>query len=533
MGDYIVSLYADVSVCTAYLFDTAGTLLAESSAPAPTTRRYPGWAEQDPIAVLHLVLWTTERLVATTQAQGVDVSLVKAVALTTHRDTVVSWDRVSGLPLSPLILGQDTRTAGFIEEWASSLPADFRRRTGLHFSTFSPLAKFVWLYRNLPGVRDAADAGRCCVGSLDSWLLWCLTSTSDPSAPLPLEAQGFLPFLDGVHATDVTSASRTGLFDIHSLSWDADFIEAFGLSTMTFPMVFPSSHVFGTLSETHPHILSAVGPLAGLPITSVIADQQAGLFGQLCVSPSASKVTFGDGAVVLVHTGRSPVASQHGGTTTVAIQTEGQQATYAIESVVPVCVAMLDFLRDQLGVVATAEEALRRAASVPSSAGLVLVPCFNGLFTPKWDPTCRGLVMGLTQSHTKDQLCRAAFEGVAHAVCDACEALFSDLADAALSEPEAMVIDGPLAQNAWFCQLVADFTHRDLIVPSVWQGPPLGAAYAAAIGAGLLQSSSHAAVLRSSSSRRYFPSLSEAHRAKLRRQWAAAVDKTRGWSLLV
>ena len=448
-------------------------------------------------------IWRTQRATARAALAeaGVEPGDVAAVGVTNQRETVVVWDRATGEPVHPAVVWQDRRTADVCARLAADGHADaVRQATGLVLDPYFSGTKLAWILDHVDGARQRAQAGELAFGTVDSWLLWKMTGGR-------------------VHATDVTNAARTMLFDIHTLEWSDAMLDLLGVPRTVLPEVRPSSGAFGT---TDPDVLGAA-----LPVTGVAGDQHAALFGQRCTRPGMAKATYGTGCFLLYLTGAEPVTSEHGLLTTLAWQLDGQPPQYALEGAVFVAGAAVQWLRDELGVIETAADVERLAASVDGAGGVVVVPAFTGLGAPHWDPYARGTVLGITRGTGAAHLARATLDGVAHQATDLLDAMTADVSasrpGAALAE---LRVDGGMTANGLLMQTQADQLGVPVVRPAVSETTALGAAFLAGLGAGLWT----AADLdrQWAEAARWTPS--GADLAPSRARWRRAVGRARDWA---
>jgi glycerol kinase len=453
-----------------------------------------GWVEHDAEEIWRSQITTAHQVL---QKTGVNPRDVEAIGITNQRETSVVWDRISGEPLHRAIVWQDRRVAdltGRLKE--EGLEPMFRERTGLVLDPYFSGGKLAWMLDSVPGLRERAERGEVCFGTVDSWLMYRLSAGR-------------------VHATDVTNASRTLLFNIHSLQWDQELLEIFGIPAAVLPEVRPSAGLFG---QTDPAVFGHA-----IPITGVAGDQQAALFGQACFEPGMAKNTYGTGAFVVMNTGSKPVLGE-GVLTTLGWQITGQEAQYALEGSIFIAGAAVQWLRDGLGLISKASEMEDLAGSVGDTGGVFFVPAFVGLGAPYWDPYARGLIVGLTRGTTKAHIARAVLEAMAFQTRDATEAM-REASGIPLRELRA---DGGAAANDLLLQLQADFLGTAVLRPRVTETTALGAAYLAGIGAELLDQRSitenWALDLRCE------PAMTSDVRDALCVDWRRAVDRSRGWA---
>ncbi len=482
------------------LFDRAGSIVASHQLEHRQITPRPGWVEHDPDEILERVRACVHGAL---EAAGVDASAIAAVGISDQRETTVVWDRRSGRPVHPAIVWQDTRTAEAGERLAAAGPGGrdrFRATTGLPISTYSSALKLTWILEALgPDGRAAAAAGDLCFGTIDSWLIWQLTGGPD----------------GGVHVTDVTNASRTMLMDLERLAWDDAILEELAIPRAMLPEIRGSSEVYGEGRDE----------LAGVPIAGDLGDQQAALFGQACFEAGHGKCTYGTGCFFLMHTGTRPVHSEHGLITTVAAKVGDGPATYALEGSVAVAGSLIQWLRDDLGIIADAAEVEALAASVPDSGEVVFVPAFSGLFAPYWRPDARGVIAGLTRYATRAHIARAALEATAYQVLDLDVAMAADLGGTLTG---ALRVDGGMIRNDLLMQTQADLLGRPVEAPAIAETSALGAAYAAGLAVGFWGGLDE---LRAMDRvvRRWEPRMSPADREIGIARWHKGIERSLGW----
>jgi glycerol kinase len=438
-------------------------------------------------------------------AADADAVALAAVGISDQRETTVVWSRRSGRPVANAIVWQDTRTAEAGERLAADGGQDrFRALTGLPISTYSSALKLAWILETgepaaVRERRAAADGGDLLFGTIDSWLIWHLTGG----------VKG------GVHVTDVTNASRTMLMGLESLAWEPDLLDAVGIPAAMLPDIRSSSEVYGV----------GVGDLAGVPISGDLGDQQAALFGQACFETGQIKCTYGTGCFMLMHTGYQPVASRHGLITTVAARLAEEPATYALEGSVAVAGSLIQWLRDNLGIIDDASEVEALARSVPDSGDVVFVPAFSGLFAPHWRSDARGVIAGLTRYATRGHIARAALESTAYQVADLGEAMALDLG---APFPAELRVDGGMIHNELLMQFQADILDRTVVAPPIAETSALGAAYAAGLAVGFWSGLDDLRAM-DRTARRWEPAMDAAARATGIARWHKGVERTLGW----
>src|SRR5688572_30646190 len=377
---YILALDQGTTSSRAIVFDHAGSIVAVAQKEFPQIFPKPGWVEHDPSEI-----WSTQAGVAAEALTKANLRAadIAAIGITNQRETTVVWDRATGAPICNAIVWQDRRTAEFCDRLKREGHEDLIREcTGLVVDAYFSGSKVAWILDNVPGARARAEAGQLAFGTIDSWLVWQLTS-------------------DATHITDVTNASRTMLFNIHTLQWDDDLLRLLRIPASMLPEVRPSSEVYGRVSTT----LGA----AGVPIAGIAGDQQAALFGQMCVSSGLTKNTYGTGCFLLQNTGERPAVSRNRLLSTIAWQVGGK-TSYALEGSVFIGGAVVQWLRDGLGIISKSSDVGPLAASVPDNGGVYLVPAFAGLGAPHWDPYARGTIVGITRGTTAAHIARAAVE---------------------------------------------------------------------------------------------------------------------------
>jgi glycerol kinase len=489
----VLALDQGTTSSRAILFDEGGRIQGVARDEHRTAYPHPGWVEQDPDEIARAQEEAARRVLAEAHVRPGDVA---AVGITNQRETTVVWDRRTGRAVYPAIVWQDRRTADTCARLrAEGVEARVQAATGLLLDPYFSATKIRWILDHVERARADAEAGHLAFGTMDTWLLHRLT--------------------DGrVHATDPTNASRTLLYDIHRGGWDDELLRIFGVPRAMLPEVVPSSGVLGEASRGAP----------GVPIAGLAGDQQAALVGQACFEAGQAKTTYGTGCFLLLHTGAAPVRSGHRLLTTRACALGGGDA-FALEGSVFVGGALLQWLRDGLGLVAQPSDVERLAATVPDSGGVRLVPAFAGLGAPHWDPHARGAILGLTQGTRPAHLARAALEAIALQVADVLDAMH---ADAGLRLPELRV-DGGAAASDLLLQIQADLLRIPVVRPKVLETTALGAALLAGSAVGVWKSPRELAATWAEE-RRFEPRLAASEAEALRDGWARAVERARGWA---
>ncbi len=491
---YILALDQGTTSSRAIVFDHDANIVAVGQREFPQIFPRPGWVEHDPNEI-----WATQIAVAT-EALGrahLRPRDIAAIGITNQRETTVVWDRETGAPVYNAIVWQDRRTADYCDRLKRDGHEDFiRQRTGLVIDAYFSGSKVAWILDNVPGVRERAEAGKLAFGTIDTWLVWQLTS-------------------DSTHITDVTNASRTMLFNINTRQWDDDLLKLLRVPASLLPQVRPSSEVYGRVSTT-------LG-IADVPIAGIAGDQQAALFGQMCLTPGMSKNTYGTGCFLLQNTGERPAFSRNRLLSTVAWQVGGQ-TMYALEGSVFIGGAVVQWLRDGLGIIAKSSDVSALATSVPDNGGVYLVPAFSGLGAPHWDPYARGTIVGITRGTTAGHIARAAVESIAFQVADLLSAVRDD---SGIDLPELRV-DGGAAVNDGLLQFQADLLGVTVVRPQVTETTALGAAYLAGLAVGFWDSTD-TLVRHWRVDRRFEPSRPASHAADRRAEWHEALNRSKGW----
>ncbi|HSC70203.1 MAG TPA: glycerol kinase GlpK [Candidatus Methylomirabilis sp.] len=497
MDTYILALDQGTTSSRAILFDRKATIVAVAQREFRQIFPRPGWVEHDPLEIWESQLGVAREAVA---SAGIAASQIAAVGITNQRETTIVWDRATGAPVHNAIVWQCRRSAPLCDALkARGLESAVRARTGLVIDAYFSGTKIQWLLENVPGLRDRAERGAVCFGTVDTWLTWRLSGGK-------------------AWVTDYSNASRTMLFNIHKLSWDPDLLAALGVPRTMLPEVRPSSAIY---AHSVPDLLGAEIPIAG-----IAGDQQASLFGQACFQPGMAKNTYGTGCFLLVHTGDRPVPSQTGLLTTIAASPVEGRAEYALEGSIFITGAAIQWLRDGLGLIATSAESEAVAVSVPDTGGVYFVPAFVGLGAPHWDMYARGTLLGITRGTTRAHLVRAALEAIAFQTR---EVLGAAEADAGLRLQELRV-DGGATSNNLLMQFQADVLGTPVVRPVVKETTALGAAYLAGLAVGYWKNREEIA-RNWAVDRRFLPVMDAARREELFAGWRRAVARSAGWAL--
>lgn len=497
---YVLAIDNGTTSTRAIVFDHAGSKCGTGQ--LETTQIFPksGWVEHDPCEI-----WTnTVKVIELALKEaGLNAADIAAVGITNQRETTVIWDKSTGIPIYNAIVWQDTRTQSIIDEVAEqglSVPnvSRFKDKTGLPLATYFAASKIVWILNNVPGARERAETGELAFGTIDTWLLWNLTGGIN----------------GGKHITDVTNASRTLLMNLETLSWDEELLDAFQIPRELLPTIASSSEIYGT----------SVSPLLGVPVSGILGDQQAATFGQAAFESGEAKNTYGTGNFLIFNTGEEIVHSQNGLLTTVAYKLGDGQAHYALEGSIAVTGSLIQWLRDNLGIISSASEVETLALSVPDNGGAYFVPAFSGLFAPHWRPDARGAIVGLTRFVNKAHIARAALEAVAFQTREVLDATNADTG-VALTEVR---VDGGMISNELLMQFQANLLGVPVIRPVVAETTALGAAYAAGLAVGFWATTDELRGLWQEE-QRWLPQIDDEERAKLLRVWNKAVEKSLNW----
>jgi glycerol kinase len=493
MARFVVAIDQGTTGTTVLVFDETLRLRARGYREFQQHFPKPGWVEHDPEQIWESVLGALTDALHASGAE-VDAAQVVAIGITNQRETTLVWDRATGKPLHNAIVWQDRRTADICAKMkAAWLEDEFKRATGLVLDPYFSGTKLQWLLDNVDGLRARADRGEVCFGTVDSYLVWRLTAGA-------------------VHVTDVSNASRTLLFDLHALEWSARLCDLLRVPRAILPEVRGSSERYG---DTR----GVPGLRDGIPVCGIAGDQQAALFGQACFAVGDAKCTYGTGAFMLMNTGGRAVPSQNGLLTTVAWKL-GDEVVYALEGSTFIAGAMVQWLRDGLGIIGSAREIEALAASVPDSGGVVAVPALAGLGAPHWRPEARGIITGLTRGTTRAHLARAVLEGIALQIADLLGAMQAD----AGVPVRALKVDGGASANNLLMQYQADVLGCEIVRPALVETTALGAALLAGIAAGVWKDTGDAARAWKEE-RRFKPSMAQGLVEEHKQRWKSAVER--------
>ena len=497
MSNYIGAIDQGTTSTRFIVFDRAGRIISIAQREHEQIYPRPGWVEHDPEEI-----WNrTQQVIAEAmESKGLRARDLAAIGITNQRETTVVWDKATGKPVMNAIVWQDTRVGPDVDQFSTRGGQDrFRAKTGLPLSTYFSGLKLRWILKNVPGAAERVRAGDLFFGNMDTFLLWHLTGGKN----------------SGVHATDATNASRTQLLNLKTLDWDEELLEAFEIPRNILPQVRSSSEVYGTVTA---------GPAKGVVIAGILGDQQAALVGQACFRRGEAKNTYGTGCFLLMNTGEEAVPSQFGLLTTVAYKFGTEPPRYALEGSIAITGALVQWLRDNLGLITKSADIESLAKTVKDNGGVYFVPAFSGLYAPYWKESARGVIAGLTRYANKGHLARAVLEATAFQTREVVEAMEKD----AKTQLTTLRVDGGMVGNEMLMQLQSDILNREVVRPKVSETTALGAAYAAGLAVGFFKGTEE---LRSNwqADRTWKPALGAEEREKLYRDWKKAVTKSFDW----
>lgn len=490
MPEYIAAIDQGTTSTRCIIFDHGGNVVALAQKEHRQIYPRPGWVEHDPLEIWRNTQEVVEQAIRRLPASA----SIAAIGVTNQRETTVVWERATGQPIYNAIVWQDTRTDTICNELAKEGGQDrFRAQTGLPLATYFSGPKIKWILENVPGAREKAEAGELLFGNMDTWLIWNLT---------------------GAHVTDVTNASRTQLMNLHTLDWDDDILAALGIPRLMLPEIRSSSEIYGM----------ARGTLDGVPVCGDLGDQQAALFGQTCFSPGEAKNTYGTGCFMLLNTGTTPVPSSSGLLTTLGYKIGNQPAVYALEGSIAITGALVQWLRDNLGLISKSAEVEDLARTVEDNGGIYFVPAFSGLFAPYWRSDARGVIVGLTRYVNKGHIARAALEATAYQTREVLDAMEKDSG----VKLTALKVDGGMVFNELLMQFQADLLGVPVIRPKVAETTALGAAYAAGLAVRFWKDYNELR-LNWGKDKEWHPQMDPARREALYAGWKKAVTRTFDW----
>ena len=491
-NEYVAAIDQGTTSSRCIIFDASGTIVAVAQREHRQIFPQPGWVEHDATEIWEHVQYVVREALA---SEDITADQIAAIGITNQRETTLVWDAQTGEPVHHAIVWQDTRTGEQLKRFDEAFgEKNFRERTGLPLAPYFAGSKLAWLLENVDGLRERADRGEVLFGTMDSWLIFKLT---------------------GRHLTDVTNASRTLLMNLATLDWDAEILAALDIPAAMLPEIRSSAEVYGTATD---------GPLAGVPVASALGDQQAALFGQTCFEVGEAKCTYGTGSFLLLNTGAEPVVSQHGLLTTVGYRIGDAPPVYALEGAIAVTGSLIQWLRDNLGLIRAAGEVEDLARTVPDNGGCFLVPAFSGLFAPHWRSDARGVLVGLTGFVNRGHIARAALEATAWQTREVVDAMNADSG----VDLVTLKVDGGMTGNDLLMQFLADVLAVPVVRPTVSETTCLGAAYAAGLAVGFWPDLD---TLRANwaEDARWSPEMAAEQVEREFGQWRKAVARTLDW----
>jgi glycerol kinase len=498
MTGHVMAIDQGTTSTRAMIFTSQGEVLTTAQKEHQQIFPRSGWVEHDPDEIWRHV---NDVCVTALADSGLQATEIAAIGITNQRETAIVWDKATGKPVHNAIVWQDTRSQSIIDRWADDPHAQsWRKTTGLPLATYFSASKIVWMFDNIPGLKDRAEKGEILFGTPDTWVLWNLTGGVN----------------GGVHATDVTNASRTLLMNLATLDWDQELLDICGIPRVMLPEIKPSLGQFGSVAVP--------AHIGGVPIAGILGDQQAATFGQAALRPGSSKCTYGTGSFLIMNTGEEIVHSTNGLITTVAYQREGEAAQYALEGSIAVTGSLIQWLRDNLGLISNASEVEALAASVPDNGGVHIVPAFSGLFAPHWRSDARGVIVGLTRFATRAHFARAALESTAFQTREVLDAANHDF-----GVPVTQLrVDGGMTGNSLLLQFQADILGIPVVRPKVMETTALGVAYAAGLVVGVWESLDEVESHWQEDAR-FEPTMPDDEREERFRVWKKAVSKSLDW----
>ena len=498
MAGYIGAIDQGTTSTRFIVFDRNGRIVSAAQMEHEQIYPKPGWVEHDPEEIWRR---TQDVIVAAMEAKGLRPNDLAAVGIANQRETTILWNRLTGKPIYNALVWQDTRVADDVAEFSANGGQDrFRKKTGLPLTTYFSSLKIRWILNNVAGVRERAEAGEVLFGNVDTYLVWKLTGGP----------QG------GIHVTDVTNASRTQLLNLETLAWDNDILSAFGIPKNMLPQIRSSSEIHGS---------AQIPAIKDVPIAGILGDQQAALFGQTCFQPGEAKNTYGTGCFLLMNTGAHSVRSNCGLLTTVAYKLGSESPQYALEGSIAITGALVQWLRDNLGLIEKSADIETLARSVKDNGGVYFVPAFSGLYAPYWKTNARGVIAGLTRYANKGHLARAVLEATAFQTREVVEAMAMDSG----IQLDVLRADGGMTENDLLMQFQADILNRSVVRPEIAEITALGACYAAGLAAGFFKDLEE---LRTHwhVGHTWSPQMAEATRKDLYQSWKKAVTRSFNWT---
>ncbi len=496
MAKYAAAIDQGTTSTRFMIFDHGGKVVEVDQREHEQKYPKPGWVEHDPMEIWQR---TQEVIKEALTKSKVDPKDIAAIGVTNQRETTIVWEKATGKPIYNAIVWQDTRTDTICNELARDGGQDrFRGKTGLPLATYFSGPKLKWILDNVPGARERAEKGELLFGNIDTWVIWNVTGGPN----------------GGAHVTDVSNGSRTMMMNLETLDWDPDILKILNIPRAVLPAIKPSSEVYG----------KAVGDLAGIPVSGDLGDQQAALFGQTCFSPGEAKNTYGTGCFMLLNTGTKPVPSKSGLLTTLGYKIGDQPAVYCLEGSIAITGALVQWLRDNLGLIQKSADVEALAKTVDDNGGIYFVPAFSGLFAPYWKNDARGAIVGMTRYVNKGHVARAALEATAFQTREVLDAMNKDSG----VPLKALKVDGGMVYNELLMQFQADVLGVPVIRPTVAETTALGAAYAAGLAVGFWKNVEDLRV-NWAKDKDWQPKMDAAHREKLHKGWLKAVTRTFEW----
>jgi glycerol kinase len=506
MPKYVAAIDQGTTSTRFMIFDHGGNVAAVDQKEHEQIYPKPGWVEHDPLEILAV---TRDVMAGALSKSGIDPSEIAAVGITNQRETTVVWDESTGRPVYNAIVWQDTRTEAIIAKLASASSSHsaggqdrFRRKTGLPLATYFSGPKIKWILDNVKGAKEKARKGELLFGNIDTWLIWNLT---------------------GKHVTDVTNASRTMLMNLKSLDWDDEILKILGIPRVMLPEIRSSSEIYGYINDQG-GVLAAGDGSESIPVAGDLGDQQAALFGQTCFKAGEAKNTYGTGCFMLINTGEKPVQSKAGLLTTLGYKIGNKKAVYALEGSIAITGALIQWLRDNLGLIQSSADVEALAKTVEDNGGIYFVPAFSGLYAPYWKSSARGAIVGMTRYVNKGHIARAALEATAYQTREVLDAMEKDSG----VKLTALKVDGGMVFNELLMQFQADILNVPVIRPKVSETTALGAAYAAGLAVGFWKDTNE---LRANwaKDKEWQPVMGAKSRKTLYSGWKKAVTRTFDW----
>jgi len=502
---YILALDQGTTSSRSMLFDKQGNIISVAQKEFKQIFPQPGWVEHDANEIWSTQFGTMAEAVAKAH---INMKQVAGIGITNQRETTVVWDRKTSQPIYHAIVWQDRRTAAYCDELkAANYASTIQQKTGLIIDAYFSATKLKWILDNVDGARQKAENGELVFGTIDTWLTWKLTNGE-------------------VHVTDVSNASRTMLYNIHSLQWDEELLKLFNIPASVLPEVKPSSKIYGVTGNIIPDssLSARASAKEGIPIAGIAGDQQAALFGQLCTQPGMIKNTYGTGCFMLMNTGEKAISSKNNLLTTIAWQIDGK-TEYALEGSVFIAGAVVQWLRDELKIIRTSDEVEKLAAQVQDTDGVYLVPAFAGLGAPHWNPYARGAIFGLTRGSSNAHIARAALDSIAYQTYDVLKAME---ADSGISIAELRV-DGGATVNNQLMQFQSDILNTKVVRPTITETTALGAAYLAGLAVGYWKNADDIQE-QWQIDKSFSPAMEEEKRSELVNGWQRAVKASITWA---